>query len=58
MDKTKTRFCFNCGQEIGAYGGWDQFDTCGAKECDWAARDALSQEQADAHEKLDRDMGW
>lgn len=51
--------CFNCGEDIGA---WDRFceqlDTCGKPECNREARDAYAQEREEAHERLDRDMGY
>ena len=51
--------CFNCGEDLGP---WDRFsdnmDTCGAPECDREARNAYQQERDEAHEALDRDMGW
>lgn len=51
--------CFNCGEDLGE---WDRFceqlDTCGASECNREASAAMAQERAEAHEQLDRDMGW
>lgn len=51
--------CFNCGEDIGA---WDRFceqlDHCGKQECQRAANDAYAQEREEAHEQLDRDMGY
>ncbi len=52
------RHCFNCGEPMGRYRDYDQLDTCGKSECDREARDAASQQRYDAHEQLDRDMGW
>jgi hypothetical protein len=52
------RFCFNCGAELGCYADHDPLDDCGAQECQRAARDAHAQERDEAHERLDRDMGW
>ena len=54
----KMRYCFNCGEEIGAYSAYDPLDDCGKQECMRAARDAHAQEREEAHERLDRDMGW
>ncbi len=54
-------YCFNCGEEIGIYEGKQRqrdMDTCGKQECDREARDALAQEREEAHEQLDRDMGY
>lgn len=51
--------CFNCGEDLGP---WDRFseqmDDCGALECVREARNAAAQERADAHDQLDRDMGY
>lgn len=55
---SKMRHCFNCGAELGAYDDYHPLDTCGAHECDRAARDAAYAERDEAHERLDRDMGW
>jgi hypothetical protein len=56
---TRRHHCFNCGEDLGP---WDRFsdsmDTCGAPACDREARDAYQQERDEAHEALDRDMGW
>lgn len=58
---TKRRhYCWFCGADMGP---WDRrfcqpTDTCGAKECEHAARDAAEEERARAHEKLDREEGW
>ncbi len=58
MKIPKMRFCFNCGAELGCYADHDPLDDCGAQECQRAARDAHAQERDEAHERLDRDMGW
>lgn len=58
MPKPRMHHCFNCGEELGMSTDRDQFDTCGKQECARAARDALQEERDDAHERLDRDMGW
>jgi hypothetical protein len=51
--------CFNCGEDLGP---WDRFsdrmDDCGAPECAREARNAFAQEREEAHERLDRDMGY
>lgn len=54
----KQRHCFNCGAELGFYADYDRMDDCGSAECRRAAQDAYSQERDEAHEQLDRDMGW
>jgi hypothetical protein len=59
--KTKRRhLCWYCAKDMGE---WDRrycdpSDTCGERECERAARDAAIAERHEAHEKLDRDMGW
>lgn len=58
MKTPKMRHCFNCGAELGVSAYHDPLDTCGARECERAARDAAQQERDEAHEQLDRDMGW
>lgn len=51
--------CFNCGEDIGPKDAWsEQLDTCGAAECNREARNAFMQERDEAHERLDRDMGY
>lgn len=51
--------CFYCGEDIGA---WDRFsdrlDTCGSAECNREASYHAGIERDEAHEQLDRDMGW
>lgn len=59
MSKTaKMRRCFNCGEEIGVYADYDPLDDCGKPECVREARNQAEQEREDAHEHLDRDMGY
>ena len=52
--------CWSCGADMGAWDGryCDSRDTCGKPECEREARDALFAERDDAHDQLDRDMGW
>jgi hypothetical protein len=52
------RHCFNCGEELGRYRCHDPLETCGKPECDREARNAYAAEREEAHEQLDRDMGW
>lgn len=52
------RHCFFCGEELGRYRDYDPLDNCGKSECQREARDAARQERNDAHEQLDREMGW
>lgn len=56
----KMRHCFYCGDEIGVYADnhYDPLDTCGKQECNREASAAARQERDDAHEQLDRDLGW
>lgn len=54
----KMRHCFNCGKELGYYAEYDPLDDCGARECQRAAQDAYQQEREEAHEQLDRDLGY
>ena len=54
----KQRYCFNCGEDIGIYADYDPRDTCGKQACDREARDAAAQEREEAHEQLDRDLGY
>lgn len=58
MGTARMRHCFNCGAELGVYADHDFSDTCGSNECERAVRDALRAEREEAHERLDRDMGW
>lgn len=58
MSKAKMRHCFYCGEELGISTWDDPLDTCGKPECNRSARDAREQEREEAHERLDRDMGW
>ena len=58
----KMRHCFNCGAELGVMSHWefDPLDTCGKTECEREASFARERERErqDAHEQLDRDMGY
>ena len=60
MQKLKMHYCFNCGDELGAYGDFygDRFEACSRGECQNAERDARQQEREEAHEQLDRDLGY
>lgn len=59
MSKERMQFCWYCGAELGVYAAIpSDRDTCGKIECSREAyRDALD-ERDEAHEQLDRDMGW
>jgi hypothetical protein len=52
------RHCFNCGEELGCYSDFDPLDTCGNAECNREASYAHQAQREEAHEQLDRDMGW
>jgi hypothetical protein len=56
----KMRFCCCCGAELGVWEAkhYDRRDTCGAQACEREMRDAEAAERFEAHERLDRDMGW
>lgn len=56
----KERFCPNCGTSMGVIEDryHDRRDTCGKQECEREARSESAAEWADAHDHLDRDMGW
>lgn len=56
----KERFCWHCGESLGEIDGrhCEPHMTCGKRECEREARDAEREERAQAHERLDRDMGW
>lgn len=54
----KERFCFNCGTRMGVYADYDRMDDCGSQECQRIVRECHAQEREEAHEQLDRDMGY
>ncbi len=58
--KAKMRYCWNCGEEMGVIENkfYDSRDTCGKAECNREASHAFAAERDEAHEQLDRDMGW
>ena len=58
MGIQKMRHCFYCGEELGVSDWSDPYDHCGKQECAREARDAAAEEREEAHERLDRDMGW
>jgi hypothetical protein len=43
---------------MGIYADYERTDTCGKQECEREAREMLREQQEQAHEQLDRDMGW
>lgn len=56
----RMRHCCVCGDELGVIEDkhYDRNDTCGKQACEREMRDAEAAERFDAHERLDRDMGW
>lgn len=56
----KRHHCWNCGADMGVWDRryCDSTDTCGKQECERAAREAVEQQRDEAHEQLDRDLGW
>jgi hypothetical protein len=58
--KGKIRHCPNCGAGMGFIEDryYDRRDTCGSRECEREARNDAYAEREEAHEQLDRDMGW
>lgn len=60
MTTAKMRHCWYCGEELGVMERrlYDELDTCGKVECEREARDAEREERDNAHDQLDRDMGW
>lgn len=53
MSTGKMRYCFNCGEELGIFAAidYDQFDTCGKRECEREAR-------AERREQIHEDRDW
>lgn len=54
----KMRYCFNCGEELGRYNDYDRFDHCGERECAREAYNAHEEMREQAHEELDRQLGY
>jgi len=56
----RMRFCWQCGEELGLIEdrNYDPMDTCGKRECEREAREAERARREEAHEELDRNMGW
>lgn len=55
----KMQYCFYCGEKLGVYDNFgERYETCGKPECEREARDCQAQDHAEAHEQLDRDMGY
>lgn len=58
MSKAKMQHCFNCGEELGLYVAWDNLEACGKSACQRELQDAFRAEREEAHEELDRNMGY
>ena len=60
MSESKRHCCAYCGADMGEWNPstCDRNDTCGERECEQWSRDSARQEHEEAHEQLDRDMGW
>lgn len=60
MSTAKMRHCCYCGAELGLIESrfYDRNDTCGALECEREMHSMLQAERDEAHDQLDRDMGW
>lgn len=58
--KSRERHCWNCGDSMGVIENryYDRTDTCGKSECEREARYQRNAERDEAHEQLDRDLGW
>jgi hypothetical protein len=54
----KRQYCWWCGEELGVFIAWGPRITCGKIECEREARYDEQAERQEAHEQLDRDMGW
>lgn len=56
---SRRQHCAYCGDDMGE---WTKFsertDTCGKPECQRFEREEAQAERDEAHERLDRDMGW
>lgn len=57
MSKKKMQYCANCGAELGEGFNFGP-ESCGDRECDRAVRDGYEAEREEAHEQLDRDLGY
>ena len=56
----KIKHCENCGADLGGpVDKWPgDFITCGERECEREARTQQAMERAEAHERLDDDLGY
>lgn len=59
MSLEKHQHCDFCGDDLGVYVRYGREpQTCGKPECELWARDEMQGERDEAHEQLDRDMGY
>lgn len=60
MMSSKERFCCYCGESLGVLEAkhYDRNDTCGNRECEREVAGMMQEDREEAHEQLDRDMGW
>lgn len=59
MSNQKMKHCAYCGDELGMTESWDRDpEPCGKPECRREVRGMYEQEREEAHERLDRDMGY
>lgn len=59
MKTPKIQYCFNCGAELGVYIHYaGDIECCGKPECNREMQDTYRRERDEAHEELDRDMGY
>jgi hypothetical protein len=57
--KEQILHCEYCGADCGTGKRWPgDIVTCGQRECERYARDCEVQRRDEAHEQLDRDMGY
>lgn len=56
----KIHNCEYCGEDLGCdVDKWPgEMVTCGKQECQRAERDFYQEQREEAHEQLDRDMGY
>lgn len=55
----RMQHCAWCGEELGVYeGGYREPESCGKPECNREIRGMYEEMREEAHEQLDRDMGW
>ena len=55
----KRQYCAYCDDDMGEWTKFsDRHDTCGKPECEGFGRDQDRAERDEAHERLDRDIGY